>query len=176
MPQSWLLLTKKKEAKLKHYQSFCITKGTDKWETCFHTRHIQANQYSIEYICRVLNTLYDKQIYLQKEIGVDELDPSRPSLFEVLEQLSKTSLTEKISEQLERFNLRINQLEEINSRILKLETKLDYLKEKQYLADIEKKLVRTETIAKSIHQQAAGLEDTQESLKKLLETLISRIG
>ena len=158
MPQSWLLLTKKKEAKLKNFQTFCITKATDKWETCFHSRHIQANQYSIEYICRVLNTLYDEQVYLQKEIGIDELDPSRPSLFEVL--LFKTSITEKISDQLERSNLKINQLEEINSRIVKLETKLDYLKEKQYLADIEKKLVRTETIAKSIHQQAAGLEDT----------------
>lgn len=176
MPQSWLLLTKKKEANLKNFQTFCITKGTDNWNTCFHTRHIQANQYSIEYVCRVLNTLYDEHLYLQKEIGVDELDPTRPSLFEILEHLSKINTTEKISEQLERFNQKINQLEEINSRLVKLEIKLDYLKEKQYLADIEKKLVHTETIAKNIYQQAAGLEDTQENLKRLLETLKSKIG
>ena len=143
---------------------------------CFHSRHIQESQYSIEYICRVLNTLYDEHIHLQQEIGVEELDPSRPSLIEFLDHLSKNKTSEKVIEQLERFNLRINQLEEINSKISKLEIKLDYLKEKQYLTDIEKKLVRTEKLANNIHQQAVELSNTQESLKTLLESLISRIG
>ena len=176
MPQSWLLSTNKRESKLKNYQSFCTTKGTDKWEVCFHSRHIQENQYSIEYVSRVLNTLYDEHIHLQKEIGVEEFDPSRPSLIEYLEHLSRDKTSEKVIEQLERFNLRINQLEEINSKIARLEIKLDYLKEKQYLTDIEKKLVRTEVLANSINQQVVELRSTQEILKKLLEKLISRIG
>lgn len=89
MPQSWLLLTNKRESKLKNYQSYCTAKGTDKWELCFYTWHIQENQYSIEYICRVLNTLYEEHIHLQREIGLEELDPARPSLIEFLDHLSR---------------------------------------------------------------------------------------
>ena len=126
----------------------------------FHSRHIQEDQYSIEYICRVLNTLYDNLVYLQREVRVEELDPSRPSLIEYLDHLSRNTTSDKVALQLERFHLKFKQFEEISSTLGKLEAKLDYLKEKQYLLDIEKKLVHTEHLADNIRQQAIELKSS----------------
>lgn len=101
MPQNWLLLSNKKEVRPKNYQSFCTEKATDKWQVCFHSKHIQESQYSIEYVCRILNILYDEHIHLQKEIGVADIDPLRPSLIEFLDYLYREKGNNKVAEQLE---------------------------------------------------------------------------